>query len=79
VNVGPQIDVTATVDAVPRAGHASLPTTSIFRLSVAHRVKINSTGAAFTEYTDPGQLDPQDSTAGSTLGGQRRQLLPTAH
>jgi hypothetical protein len=68
LNVGPQIDVTAAVDAVLRAGHASLPATSIVRLSVAHRVAINTTGAAFTEYTDPGQIDLQDPTAGSTRG-----------
>ncbi len=68
LNVGPQIDVTAAVDAVMRAHRASLPSTSIVRLSVAHRVDINSTGAAFTEYTDPGQIDLQDPTAGSALG-----------
>ena len=34
--------------------------TSIVRLSVAHRVDINNTGAAFTEYTDPGDIDLQD-------------------
>jgi hypothetical protein len=68
LNVGPQVDVTAAVDAVLGAGHASLPATSIVRLSVAHRVDIDSTGAAFTEYTDPGQIDLQDPTAGSALG-----------
>jgi hypothetical protein len=68
LNVGPQVDVTAAVDAVLRAGHASLPATSIVRLSVAHRVDINATGAAFTEYTDPGEIDLQDPTAGSARG-----------
>jgi hypothetical protein len=68
LNVGPQVDVTAAVDAVLRAGHASLPATSIVRLSVAHRVDINGTGGAFTEYTDPGELDLQDPTAGSAAG-----------
>jgi len=68
LNVGPQVDVTAAVDAVLGAGHASLPATSIVRLSVAHRVNINGTGAAFTEYTDPGQIDLQDPTAGSAIG-----------
>jgi hypothetical protein len=68
LNVGPQIDVTAAVDAVLRAGDASLPATSIVRLSVAHRVDINATGAAFTEYTDPGDIDLQDPTAGSARG-----------
>lgn len=68
LNVGPQIDVTAAVDDVLRAGDASLPATSIARLSVAHRVDINTTGAAFTEYTDPGDIDLQDPTASSTPG-----------
>jgi hypothetical protein len=68
LNVGPQVDVSAAVDAVLDAGHASLPATGIVRLSVAHRVDINNTGAAFTEYTDPGQIDLQDPTAGSSLG-----------
>jgi hypothetical protein len=68
LNVGPQVDVTAAVDAVLRDAEASLPTTSIVRLSVAHRVDINNTGAAFTEYTDPGQIDLQDPTAGSAIG-----------
>ncbi len=68
LNVGPQVDVTAAVDSVLRAGHASPPATSIVRLSVAHRVDINATGAAFTEYTDPGQIDLQDPTAGSSPG-----------
>jgi hypothetical protein len=68
LNVGPQVDVTGAVDAVLRAGHASLPATRVVRLSVAHRVDIDTTGAAFTEYTDPGQIDLQDPTAGSAPG-----------
>ena len=68
LNVGPQVDVTASVDAVLRAGHASLPATSIVRLSVAHHVDINGTGGAFTDYTDPGEIDLQDPTAGSASG-----------
>jgi hypothetical protein len=65
LNVGPQVDVTAAVDAVLTAGHAPLPKTSIVRLSVAHRVSLDGTGAAFTEYTDPGDIDLQDPSAGS--------------
>ena len=68
LNVGPQIDVTAAVDAVLRAGHVSPHATSIVRLSVAHRVDISATGAAFTDYTDPGEIDLQDPVAGSTRG-----------
>ncbi|MGH3400851.1 MAG: S8 family serine peptidase [Streptosporangiaceae bacterium] len=68
LKVGPQIDVTAAVDAVLRAGHAALPATRIVRLSVAHRVDIDATGAEFTEYTDPGQIDLQDPTSGSVRG-----------
>lgn len=65
LNVGPQVDVTAAVDAVLTAGHVRLPKTSIVRLSVAHRVSLDGTGAAFTEYTDPGDIDLQDPSAGS--------------
>jgi hypothetical protein len=68
LGVGRQIDVTGAVNAVLRAGHTSLPATRIVRLSVAHRVDINATGAAFTEYTDPGKIDLQDPTAGSAGG-----------
>lgn len=68
LNVGPQVDVTAAVDAVLTGGHVRLPATSIVRLSVAHRVAVNGTGAAFTEYTDPGVIDLQDPTAGSAAG-----------
>ena len=68
LNVGPQIDVTAAVDAVLRAGHASLPATRVVRLSVAHRVDINPTGAAFVESTDPGKIDLQDPQTGSAPG-----------
>ena len=66
LNVGPQIDLTAAVDQVLRAGHPSLPaTTSIVRLSVAHRVDTDATGAAFVEFTDPGQIDLQNLPAGT--------------
>jgi hypothetical protein len=68
LNVGPQIDVTAAVDAVLKAGHAGIAKTSIVRLSVAHRVDIDNTGAAFTEYTDPGDIDLQDPSVSSTRG-----------
>lgn len=68
LNVGPQIDVTAAVDAVLNAGHAHLPKTSIVRLSVAHRVNISATGASFTDYTDPGVIDLQDPPTGSVRG-----------
>ena len=68
LNVGPQVNVTAAVDAVLAAGHAGTAETSIVRLSVAHRVDINDTGAAFTEYTDPGDIDLQDPSAASAPG-----------
>lgn len=68
LNVGPQVDVTAAVDAVLAAGYAHLPKTSIVRLSVAHRVNTSATGSAFTEYTDPGVIDLQDPTASSVRG-----------
>jgi hypothetical protein len=68
LNVGPQIDVTAAVDAVLAAGHAPLPKTSIVRLSVAHRVNDDDLGADFTEYTDPGDIDLQDPSVASQPG-----------
>ena len=68
LNVGPQVDVTAAVDAVLAAGHAAIATTSIVRLSVAHRVDLNGTGALFTEYTDPGDIDLQDPAVASAPG-----------
>ncbi|MGH3171810.1 MAG: hypothetical protein ACRDN0_38865 [Trebonia sp.] len=68
LNVGPQVDLTAAVDKVLDAGPAAAAATSIVRLSVAHRVAINNTGAAFTEYTDPGVIDLQDPAAGSVNG-----------
>jgi hypothetical protein len=68
LNVGPQVDVTAAVDAVLTARHVMLAKTSIVRLSVAHRVSLDSTGSAFTEYTDPGDIDLQDPAAGSARG-----------
>ncbi|HSZ43650.1 MAG TPA: hypothetical protein VK817_27100 [Trebonia sp.] len=68
LTVGPQVDLTAAVDKVLDAGHAGLSKTSVVRLSVAHRVDIDDTGAAFTEYTDPGVIDLQDPVAGSTNG-----------
>jgi len=69
LNVGPQVDVTAAVDAVLRAGGVSLPATSIVRLSVAHRVARSNTGGAFTEYTDPGQIDLQNSAGVPSMNG----------
>jgi hypothetical protein len=71
LNVGPQIDLTAAVDSVLRDGGVPSVTT-IARLSVAHRVMINPTGAAFTEYTDPGVIDLQDPAAGSSRGRRAR-------
>ncbi len=68
LNVGPQVNVTAAVDAVLAASHAETAETSIVRLSVAHRVDIDDTGAAFTEYTDPGDIDLQDPSAASAPG-----------
>jgi hypothetical protein len=67
LNVGPQVDVTAAVDAVLKAGHVSLPATRIARLSVAHRVALDSTGATFTEDTDPGVIGLQNPTTGSGI------------
>jgi hypothetical protein len=54
LNVGPQIDVTAAVNAV--FGHQA-GTPAIVRVSVAHRQTIGGLGGSFTEATDPSTID----------------------
>jgi hypothetical protein len=65
LHVGPQIDVTAAVDAVlanPKAHESahdphSAHETTITRVSVAHRQTIGGLGGSFTETTDPTTID----------------------
>jgi hypothetical protein len=70
LNVGRQIDITAAVSAVladANGGNqaqnartdsgSSGSSTSIVRISVAHRKTLGQLGGVFTEYTDPGRID----------------------
>jgi len=57
VNVGPQIDVTAAVDALLGNDRGSQPAPVIARLSVAHREAFGELGAEFTENTSPAAID----------------------
>jgi hypothetical protein len=54
LRVGPQIDVTAAVNAVLAHGGSDV---SIARISVAHRQTIGALGGTFTEVTDPTTID----------------------
>lgn len=56
LNVGPQIDVTAAVEAA--LAHRAQPgRVEISRLSVAHHVTLGNLGGEFIETTDPDYLD----------------------
>jgi hypothetical protein len=86
LNVGRQIDITAAVSAVLGDAHGQHQaqdaqadsggsSTSIVRLSVAHRQTINNLGGQFTEYTDPDRIDladpslPSQADTGAGLNG----------
>ena len=65
LNVGRQIDITAAVSAVlgnarqqPQGGSS----TTIVRLSVAHRQEIGALGGEFIEYTDPNMISLTDQS-----------------
>ena len=63
LHVGPQVDVTAAVEA--ELGHrAAGGGISITRLSVAHRVTLGDLGGEFTENTDPDYIDLGDVASG---------------
>jgi Subtilase family len=57
LHVGPQIDVTAAVDALLEDAPGGPPVPVIVRLSVAHREAIGYLGAEFEEATDPSAID----------------------
>ncbi|MEU9214798.1 hypothetical protein AB0D27_44910 [Streptomyces sp. NPDC048415] len=60
LHVGPQLDVTAALQAVlakAHGSHAGTGTPRIARLSVAHRQTIDGLGGAYVEATDPGRID----------------------
>ncbi|GAX57828.1 S8 family serine peptidase [Streptomyces olivochromogenes] len=60
LHVGPQLDVTAAVQAVlakAHGSHADTGTPRIVRLSVAHRQTTGGLGSSYVEATDPGRID----------------------
>ena len=63
LHVGPQVDVTAAVEAV-LGSRATAGGVSIARLSVAHRVTLGDLGGEFTEDTDPDYIDLGDEASG---------------
>jgi hypothetical protein len=77
LHVGPQLDVTAAVQAVLAKAPGSQTvsgTPRIVRLSVAHRQTTGGFGGAYVEATDPGRIDlsgpgSDDSATGEGLVG----------
>jgi len=63
LHVGPQVDVTAAVEA-ELGRRATGDGVSIARLSVAHRVTVGGLGGDFTENTEPGYIDLDDVASG---------------
>jgi subtilase family protein len=68
LNVGRQIDITAAVSAVLGNAHGS--STSIVRLSVAHRQTFGQLGGEFIEYTDPNTINLADQFVNNNGHGQ---------
>ena len=63
LHVGPQVDVTAAVEA-ELGRRATEGGVSIARLSVAHHVTVGDLGGEFTETTDPDYIDLGDVASG---------------
>jgi hypothetical protein len=63
LNVGPQVDVTAAVEAA-LGSRATKSGVSIARLSVAHHVTVGELGGEYTETTDPDYIDLSDEASG---------------
>ncbi|QDO25667.1 PQQ-like beta-propeller repeat protein [Streptomyces sp. S1A1-8] len=73
LHVGPQLDVTAAMQAVLAKAHGSRAdsdTPRIVRLSVAHRQTIGGLGGAFLEETDPGRIDLSGPGTGAAATGE---------
>jgi hypothetical protein len=72
LHVGPQLNVTAAVEAV--LGHARGPLAGahaqIVRLSVAHRQTIGGLGGDYTDVTDPGLIDLAGPGTGAAATGE---------
>ncbi|QDN82214.1 peptidase S8 [Streptomyces sp. S1A1-7] len=73
LHVGPQLDVTAALQAVlakAHGGHAHTGTPRIVRLSVAHRQTTGGLGSSYLEATDPGRIDLAGPGSGSSATGE---------
>ncbi|MEU9152375.1 hypothetical protein AB0D59_17930 [Streptomyces sp. NPDC048417] len=73
LHVGPQLDVTAAVQAVlakAPGSHAHTGAPRIVRLSVAHRQTTGGLGGAYTEGTDPGYIDLAGPGTGAGATGE---------
>ncbi|MGW1913643.1 S8 family serine peptidase [Streptomyces sp. NPDC002076] len=72
LHVGPQLDVTAAVQAVLAKAHGShvTGTPRIVRLSVAHRQTIGGLGGSYLEATDPGYIDLAGPGTGAGATGE---------
>jgi hypothetical protein len=72
LHVGPQVNVTAAVQAVLDSAHgtpAAAPT-QIVRLSVAHRETTGGLGGTYTEVTDPGLINLAGPGTGTGATGE---------
>ncbi|MGY5014226.1 S8 family serine peptidase [Streptomyces sp. 900105755] len=78
LHVGPQLDVTAAVQAVLAEAHGGATGTGpagtgaarIVRLSVAHRQTVGGLGGSYLESTDPGRIDLAGPGTGSGATGE---------
>lgn len=70
LHVGPQVNVTAAVQAVLDRAHDAPAPTQIVRLSVAHRQTIGGLGGEYTEVTDPGLIDLAGPGTGTAATGE---------
>lgn len=73
LHVGPQLDVTAAVQAVLATAHGSgagKGTPRIVRLSVAHRQTVGGLGGSYLESSDPGRIDLSGPGTGPGATGE---------
>ncbi|HEY4005537.1 MAG TPA: hypothetical protein VGM60_10200 [Pseudonocardia sp.] len=72
LHVGPQLNVTAAVEAVLGQAHGTPAgtRTQIVRLSVAHRQTIGGLGGDYTDVTDPGLIDLAGPGTGTAATGE---------
>ncbi|HYZ52168.1 MAG TPA: S8 family serine peptidase [Streptosporangiaceae bacterium] len=70
LHVGPQVNVTAALEAVLGQAHGTPAAPQIVRLSVAHRQTIGGLGGVYTEVTDPGLIDLAGPGTGRAATGE---------